>query len=215
MRNNIVAGTDYAGIAIYAAQQPQVYNNTLVDTARVGQASIYLTTASATVTTDPSIVNNIVTRTVAGARPLVFITANGFTGTLTMDHNRYHNGGAEAGFWDERSGSTFYGTFAAWPAHIGGRVRQHARRPGAGRDRAPRRGQPQHRRGADPGGGRGRHRPGRPRGAYDIGADEYAAGAIPVNRPPVANADTATTAHGRCRSGSPCWPTTATRTATR
>ena len=70
-------------------------------------------------TTDPSIVNNIVTRTVAGARPLVFITADGFTGTLTMDHNRYHNGGADAGFWDERSGSTFYGTFAAWPAHIG------------------------------------------------------------------------------------------------
>ena len=95
VRNNVVTGTDYAGIAIYAAQRPEVYNNTLIDTARVGQASIYLTTSSATVTTDPSIVNNIVTRTVAGWRPLVFITGDGFTGTLTMDHNRYFNAGAE------------------------------------------------------------------------------------------------------------------------
>ena len=35
-----------------------------------------------------------------------------------MDHNRYDNAGADAGFWDERSGSSFYGTFAKWPAHI-------------------------------------------------------------------------------------------------
>ena len=129
VRNNIVAGTDHAGIAIYAAQGPQVYNNTLIDTARAGQASIFLTSQThdlgagspprLTVTTDPKIVNNVVTRTVKGARPLVHITADGFTGTPTMDHNRYHNGGADAGFWDERSGSAFYGTFARWPAHIG------------------------------------------------------------------------------------------------
>ena len=192
VRNNVVAGTDYAGIAIYAAQQPQVNNNTLVDTARVAQASIYLTTDGATLTTDPSIVNNIITRTVAGSRPLVFITASGFTGTLTMDHNRYHNAGANAAFWDERAGSTFYGTFATWPAHVGAESGSTQGDPGvdgtghlvagspsidAGRtltavtddiDRVAR------------------------AGVYDIGADEYA-GAIIANRPPVANADTATT----------------------
>ena len=55
----------------------------------MGQASLYLTymthdlgaldPSHLTVTTDPSIVNNIVTRTTSGVRPLVFITAlNGF-----------------------------------------------------------------------------------------------------------------------------------------
>ncbi len=202
VRNNIVAGTDYAGIAIYAAQQPQVYNNTLVDTARVGQASIYLTyqthdlgvqdPARVTVTTDPSIVNNIVTRTVAGSRPLVFITDRGFAGTLTMDHNRYHNAGAGTAFWDERSGSTFYGTFAAWPAHVGAESGSTQGDPGLDRTGHLVAGSP----GIDAGralaevaddiDGVARA------GAYDIGADEFT-GVITVNRPPVANADTATT----------------------
>jgi hypothetical protein len=73
------------------------------------------------VTTDPSIVNNIVTRTVAGSRPLVHITDMGYAGTLTMGHNRYHNGGADAAFWDERAGSAiyYYWTFAAWQASMG------------------------------------------------------------------------------------------------
>ncbi len=202
VRNNIVAGTDYAGIAIYAAQQPQVYHNTLVDTARVGQASIYLTyqthnlgpqdPARVTLTTDPAIVNNIVTRSVVGSRPLVFITDKGFTGTLTMDHNRYHNAGADAAFWDERSGSTFYGTFAAWPAHIGaesGSTQGDPRLDGTG-----------HLVAGSPCIDAGRtlaavaddiDRVARA-GVSDIGADEFT-GAIAVNRPPVANADTAAT----------------------
>ena len=46
-----------------------------------------------------------------------------------MDHNRYHNGGADAGFWDERSGSAFYGTFAKWPAHIGAEIAHGRGRP--------------------------------------------------------------------------------------
>ena len=112
-----------------------------------------------------------------------------------MDHNRYHNAGADAAFWDERSGSTFYGTFAAWPAHIGAESGSTQGDPGldgtghlvagspsidAGRtlaavaddiDRVAR------------------------AGTFDIGADEFTStGAIAVNRPPVANADTATTA---------------------
>ena len=42
IRNNIVIGTDYAGIALYGALRPEVHNNTLIDTARIGQASIYV-----------------------------------------------------------------------------------------------------------------------------------------------------------------------------
>ena len=127
VRNNIIKGTDYAGIAIYAAMQPVVVNNTVIDTARVGQASLYLSPMTHTigtesrlaVTTDPTIANNIVVRTASGTRPLFHILNDGFTGTLTLDHNRYDNGGGDGGFWDERAGSVFYGTFAAWPAHIG------------------------------------------------------------------------------------------------
>ena len=195
VRNNIIQGTNYAGITISAAENPQVYNNTLIDTARVGQGSIYLTPAThnsvMTVTTSPSIVNNIVTRTVSTSLPLVFITSNGFTGTLTLDHNRYYNGGGTTSFWDERSSNGYYGTWATWPAHIGAEAGSSAGDPGIDATG--------HLVAGSPCIGAGRTLAevtddidGDPRtGAYDIGADQYEAPA--ANQPPVAVAATATT----------------------
>ncbi|MGI8515241.1 MAG: right-handed parallel beta-helix repeat-containing protein, partial [Acidimicrobiia bacterium] len=120
IRNNIVIGTDYAGIALYGALRPEVSNNTLINTAKFGQASIYVASNERFSTnTDPRIVNNIVTRTVSGSRPLVFITRDGFTGTLTMDHNRYNNAGTDAAFWSQRSGHELYGSFASWQMTLG------------------------------------------------------------------------------------------------
>ena len=120
VRNNIVIGTDYAGIAIYGALRPQVNNNTLINTARVGQASIYLASMERFATNrDAMIVNNIASRTFAGERPLVFVTRDGYSGTMTMDHNRYYNGGSDAGFWDERGGRAFFGNFASWRLTFG------------------------------------------------------------------------------------------------
>ncbi len=176
IRNNIVIGTDYAGIALHGALRPVVSNNTLIDTARIGQASIYIASFERFSTNvDPIIVNNIVTRTVSGPRPLGFITRDGFAGTLTMSHNRYYNAGSGAAFWSERSGQVFYDTFATWQATLGadansslgdpgidasGRLMADSQSIDAGRtlvgvvddfDREPR------------------------TGAYDIGADEYPA----------------------------------------
>ena len=127
VRNNIVRNTDGAGIAMYAAKSPQIYNNTLIDTARSVGASIIVaaqthsTAAGPLVisTTDPSIVNNIVTRTTAGSRPLIHVQNAGYTGTLTLDHNRYYNGGGTASFWDDLSGNGgWYGDWSTWPTHI-------------------------------------------------------------------------------------------------
>ncbi len=176
IRNNIVIGTDYAGIALYGALRAEVSNNTLIDTARIGQGSIYVASAERFATNlDPTIVNNIVTRTVAGPRPMVFITRDGFAGTLTMDHNRYNNAGVDPGFWSQRSGPGFFGDFDSWRATFGidagsssgepgidagGHLLANSRSIDAGRslvdvvddfDREPR------------------------TGAYDIGADEYPA----------------------------------------
>lgn len=204
VRNNIVRETDYAGVAIYAAQRPQVYNNTLIDTALVGQGSLYLTymthdlgpadPAHLTMTTDPSIVNNLVTRTAGGVRPLVFITANAFTGTLTLDHNRYWNGGGDATFWDERSGREYYGTFATWPGHIGAESGSTLGDPSLDADGHLVSGSPC----IDAGRTLGAVTDDVDRdpraGAFDIGADEFAA---VVNRPPLANVDTAATVRSR------------------
>ena len=120
IRNNIVIGTDYAGIALYGALRPDVSNNTLINTARVAQASIFVVSAQRFATNrDPSIVNNVATRTFDGGRPLVFITRDGYSGTMTMDHNRYYNGGGIAGFWSQMAGREFFGNFANWRETIG------------------------------------------------------------------------------------------------
>ena len=128
VRNNIIIGTKYAGIWISAALDPHIYNNTLINTAQIGQGSIFVTSAShstsqgtlLTQTTNAEVVNNIITRSTASNLPMVFLTRTSTTGTLTFDHNDYYNAGSTPQFWDERDVSqAFYGTFSAWKARLG------------------------------------------------------------------------------------------------
>jgi len=201
VRNNIVENTDNAGIGMYAAQSPKIYNNTLINTARTVGASIIVaaqthTTSTGTLvtsTTDPSIVNAIVTNTTVGSRPLFHIQSNGYTGTLTLDHNRYNNGGGTASFWDERTSSGYYGTWATWPSHTGAEAGSSLGDPGLTADGHLAAGSPS----IDAGrtlalvtndfDGDARS------GATDIGADEYVTAVVVTNQPPVAGADAATT----------------------
>lgn len=71
-RNNIVVDTQTAGLGTYSGQNITIANNTLLDTARTGQASIWIVTNSREVPAEKVIVrNNIITG--PGVRPAMFI----------------------------------------------------------------------------------------------------------------------------------------------
>ncbi|MBX9580976.1 MAG: right-handed parallel beta-helix repeat-containing protein, partial [Gemmataceae bacterium] len=122
VRNNLVQGTTYAGVALVGALRPRVYNNTLVDVARTAQGAFYLDgmTHGATTarTTDPTVVNNVATQTAASTRPAVVVRADGGAGALTLGNNRYYDAGGAAQFRDERGG-VWVGGLALWQARSG------------------------------------------------------------------------------------------------
>jgi hypothetical protein len=122
VRNNLVKNTTYAGLSMVGALRPRVYNNTVLEAGRTAQGAVYLDgiTHGATVarTTDPTVVNNVVTQAAASTRPMVVVRANGGAGTLTLGNNRYHDAGGAAQFRDERGG-VWVGGLAAWQARVG------------------------------------------------------------------------------------------------
>ena len=121
VRNCIVVNTDGAGIACQAALRPKVQNNTLVNVAEGSNGGLYM--ASTTHNSvereceDVEFSNNIVVLSATSARPMVFITATGLTGSLTMRNNRYHNDGGSAVFWDERV-PTYSWTLTQWQTSL-------------------------------------------------------------------------------------------------
>src|SRR5262249_14895034 len=80
-RNNIIINTTLAGIALWAADNAQVYNNTLINVAQVDQAGIYIRnvphTTIDTPCTDVTIINNIVSISPTGGRNLFEIHDSG------------------------------------------------------------------------------------------------------------------------------------------
>ena len=106
VRNCIIVNTNGAGVSMQAALRPTVVNNTLVNVAESTNAGIYFASTAHLgenrATEDATVVNNIVVQTAVSSRPMVFITASGLTGTLTMDNNRYHKVAGNPVFWDQR-----------------------------------------------------------------------------------------------------------------
>jgi hypothetical protein len=98
-RNNIILNAAQAGIGIYASQDPQVYNNTIVNAASQAQAPLQLggvdiwvpnsPTEQHVASADPLVVNNIVTEAAGNQARAVDIRYQSYTGTLTLDHNLY------------------------------------------------------------------------------------------------------------------------------
>ncbi len=122
VRNCIVVDTPGAGIAMQAALRPRVHNNTLVDVAESGNGGLYVASTThlgeTRASEDIELINNIVVLSATSPRPIVFITASGLTGGLSMDHNRYHKVGDSPVFWDERVGA--YGwSLADWQSNTG------------------------------------------------------------------------------------------------
>lgn len=108
-RNNIILQSKYAGILMWKALRPHVYNNTIYHSCLgKDQGGILLQHGGE----EPTIVNNIVVMARGTARPLVYIK-HPITGTLTMDHNCYWSEGDRPSWWD--NGKALSG-LSAWQA---------------------------------------------------------------------------------------------------
>ncbi|HYF49844.1 MAG TPA: fibronectin type III domain-containing protein [Planctomycetota bacterium] len=120
VRNNIIVRTSGNGIGLWGALRPQVYNNTLIDTASSSQAALFMVIGGpgSAPNVDATIRNNIIGVSGAGSRPLIHIAPGGHTGTLTLSNNRYYRPGGAGTFWDERTGWRSF-TFAGWASFVG------------------------------------------------------------------------------------------------
>jgi len=133
--NCMVVDTQYSGIGMYAARDPKIYNNTLVDVARSGHSGLYFgltyqdwePEAGRPPSVNPVLRNNIVVQSAAENATAVYIRwadelggMSALSGSPTMSHNRYYIQGGAAEFVDQRTGSQFSGDLAAWKAHISG-----------------------------------------------------------------------------------------------
>gem|GEM_PF-971538 len=136
VRNNIIDDTQGSGIGLYAAKDAQVWNNTLIDTAKAYHSPIYFGVtfqdwdpqAGRPPSINPIIRNNLVFQSSGLPTDGVFIRYSSELGGLpalsgmpSMDYNLYFHAGGSCLFTDQRPSSPLdHGTFAQWQAHIGG-----------------------------------------------------------------------------------------------
>jgi hypothetical protein len=131
VRNCIVVNTHFAGIGMWGALRPQVYNNTVLNAAQLGQAGVYFFYGehwpggvdTVRPCMDPTVINNIVVVSVSSKTPNVYLQPNSVHGKLTMSNNRYQRVGGAALFWDLNdypNGAIFKGNLPEWQAHIFG-----------------------------------------------------------------------------------------------
>lgn len=134
-RNCIIINTTYAGIGIYAAKNPHIYNNTIIHSAQNGQAAIHFGAAfhdwepgvPCPGSVNPVLRNNLIIHSASSETPIVqirysseHIGVSGVNGALTMSNNRYFKIQNAALFQDQRPGSIFLGNLTGWKNHISG-----------------------------------------------------------------------------------------------
>jgi hypothetical protein len=118
VRNNIVVGSTYACLATSSSSNARFYNNSCYDTARIGQASIYLSNESEVGTTGTGLVfvNNILYGN--AARPVVKIGSDAMSdySTLVFARNLYYIAGGSPQFYS----SDFFDPigFAQWQTNF-------------------------------------------------------------------------------------------------
>ena len=141
VRNNLVIDTGWEGIGLYASKDAQVYNNTLVNVAKLGmfaRSAIYF----GIVTQDwkshpgrpaninPAIHHNLVSQPNSITYPMIDIRfddnrdlgkLSGLEGRPTMNNNCYYIAGKSAAFSDHRHGSALNNAgLDAWKSHVNG-----------------------------------------------------------------------------------------------
>ena len=138
VRNNLIVGTGWEGIGLYASKDAQVYNNTLVNVANGGQyhSAIYFgltyqdweSYAGRPASVNPNIHHNIISQPSSIVRPMIEIrydnnsqlgVMSALDGKPTMNHNCYFIAGKNATFVDRRPGSILENAgLTAWQSHI-------------------------------------------------------------------------------------------------
>lgn len=128
VRNNVIRGTNYAGIGLYASKDAVVANNTIVDTARSGHAAIYYGVtlqdfdpdAGRPANTGALVRNNLV---IQNARACVAVRhsqdlggLSGLVGNPGTDYNAFHDSAGACTYIDARPGSPLNdgGTLPQW-----------------------------------------------------------------------------------------------------
>ncbi len=135
VQNCLIINTQYAGIGMYAAKNPKIYNNTIVNAAHEAHGGLYFGVtfqdwdpdAGRPASINPVIRNNIVVQS-GNTNPTVMAIRyadeleglSGLSGVPVMSNNCYHVTGVSAGFEDNRPGSAFSGDLSGWQAHISG-----------------------------------------------------------------------------------------------
>ena len=127
--------TQYSGIGLYAAKNPKVYNNTLVDVAKTGHSGLYFgitfqdwePEGGRPPSLNPVLRNNIVVQSGNENSTIIEIRysnelggLSGLSGMPTMSNNRYYVKNGTAVFEDNRPGYEFSGGLSQWQSHISG-----------------------------------------------------------------------------------------------
>jgi len=117
VRNNIISETQGAGIGLYAAKDAQIWNNTLINTARGFQSPLYFGVAfqdwdpqaGRPPSINPVIRNNLVLQSAGLPQEVVLIRfsnelggLSALTGMPDMDYNLYFHGDGNVLFIDRR-----------------------------------------------------------------------------------------------------------------
>ena len=133
-RNNIVVNAGHAGIGIYGARNPQVYNNTIVNAADDAQApiqfgfdDIWVSDVLPYVHADslnPIVMNNIIVTDPSNDTRMVDIREGSIDPTtpLTLDHNLYHGTSTRGILFIDRNltgDGTPEQTLSQWQANYG------------------------------------------------------------------------------------------------
>ncbi|MFA6418505.1 MAG: right-handed parallel beta-helix repeat-containing protein [Candidatus Margulisiibacteriota bacterium] len=133
VRNNVIYNTQYFGIGMYAAKNPRVLNNTIVNAAQTAHSPIYFgisfqdwDAAAGRPACEGAIIKNNIAVSASPDSYGVFIRytgdlggLNAYSGMPAMDHNRYYKpGGGSLVFVDQRPAGSFNGDLAGWKSHL-------------------------------------------------------------------------------------------------
>ena len=149
VRNNLIINTGWEGIGFYAAENAQVYNNTIINAMSLGpklnRGAIYFGTVTqdwanpdgCPATINPKIHHNIIVQSSTVSNRMIDIRGTltimlnepynynfdiySLSGKPVMNNNCYYAAGKSATFRDNRPESKLNdGAFEQWKSHIGG-----------------------------------------------------------------------------------------------
>jgi hypothetical protein len=174
VRNCVFLDIPSAALAAWCARGARFVNNTCLNVATKDRAAFIVLSNHGLPSTDVTFVNNVVVGSKAGNRPLVWIYDKGAAGALVFENNCWWGGNGT--FWHQAAGAGPV-DFAAWRSARGFDRAGLFADPGVDGDGRLKPGSPCIDAGRAQAGFAADFDGGRRTGAWDIGADEFGAGA--------------------------------------